>query len=1055
MKQRNLVRQAVRGALVASASAAVIAAPAALAQGSRSTKLAKVEVVGSRIMRTSTVTAQPVVILTKQQLNLTGEVTIGNILQSITSAGAAINTQTNNGNDGDTFVDLHNLGSQRVLILLNGHRWVPTLSGSVDLNTIPAAIIERVEVLLDGASSIYGSDAIAGVINIITVQNYNGAEATAYMGIYQGHNAGVAANSQLGLTSAIPGGTHWDGKVQEYSFTLGASNAREGALLSVGYREQQPIWAGNRTQSQLPVIGTGNLLGSSGTPGGRFIFTGQNPFTGAAAEPGGLTLTALPNPTPCITPNAPSCGSTLATPNELTSGGGVYLVPQYDLAGPLGTAANPTATGFTSASAYNYAPANYLMTPSEQWYAYTQAHYRFNSHVEFTTNVLYNDETAQTVLAPNPLFLGVFGSDDSANGIKVGISATNPYNPFGVDLVPYAPGTAGFSQWCSQYGTSSCSTKADALYFMGRRMIESGYRVSTYGITTYAFNAGLKGYFRMLGHDWDWNVHDEYSNRTLVDTSTGLQNTTRLALALGPLSACNESPGCVPLDLFGGYNLATAQGTITPAMANYIDYTGVSTDSVTQRDYSGNLTGTLIDLPAGPLGVAVGYEYLEDDGYFTPNPLVAAGDATTNTSLPTSGREASDAQYIEVNVPLVRDVFLVHHLSFDVADRWTQATWSGFANPTTPVSDRATNTSGRISFKYSPIRSLLFRGSWSQGFRVPSISEFFAGQAQSFNNLVDPCVGNPGLPNCPAHASQPLVQIPVTVGGNAHMTPERSISRTIGFVYSPSYIPGFDISADYYKIELVNAVTAGGVGPQNILDGCYSASKLFCNDISRNGSTFNTSGAITNIQSLNQNIGSLKTEGWDTNLGYRFPSTPVGDFKLDVNATFTKSFVRSYFGINSAGAPTEFTQEEAGTVTSLIPKHRYEAVLTWEYGPWSAAWSMEVIGPMWEQCQNATIVADGIAGIVGDGFCGEILNPTVASVKPNKVQGLNELGTTVYNDIQVTYDVDAWNTDITFGIRNLFDKNPPISETAFANSYQPFYYRVPGRFFYARVGVRF
>ncbi|EQD36427.1 TonB-dependent receptor, partial [mine drainage metagenome] len=179
--------------------------------------------------------------------NLTGEVTIGNILQTISQSGAAINTQTNNGNDGDTFIDLHNLGSARVLILVNGHRWIPTLGGSVDLNTIPSAIISRVEILLDGASPIYGSDAIAGVIDIITDQNFNGAEAHAYMGIHELHNGSLAANPTLGLFSPIQGATHWTGKSQEYDFTLGASNSREGALLSVGYSEQDPILASDAT----------------------------------------------------------------------------------------------------------------------------------------------------------------------------------------------------------------------------------------------------------------------------------------------------------------------------------------------------------------------------------------------------------------------------------------------------------------------------------------------------------------------------------------------------------------------------------------------------------------------------------------------------------------------------------------------------------------------------------------------------------------------------------------------------------------------------------------
>ncbi|EQD38385.1 TonB-dependent receptor, partial [mine drainage metagenome] len=220
--------------------------------------------------------------------------------------------------------------------------------------------------------------------------------------------------------------------------------------------------------------------------------------------------------------------------------------------------------------------------------------------------------------------------------------------------------------------------------------------------------------------------------------------------------------------------------------------------------------------------------------------------------------------------------------------------------------------------KYAPIRSLLFRGSWSQGFRIPTISDFFAGQGQSFDPLVDPCVANPTLPNCPAHATQTVTQLPVTVGGNANLTPERAISRTIGFVYSPTYIPGFDVSADYYKVEVVNAISPGGIGPQNILDFCYSAVNLDCSLIQRSNANYKTNGEITDILSLNQNVGGIKTEGWDVNLDYRFPSTPIGDFKINADLTFTQNFVTSFLGVNPQGVPTEFTKEVAGSVTSLI-----------------------------------------------------------------------------------------------------------------------------------------
>ncbi len=1033
MKQRNLVWQAVRGALVASASAAVVAAPAALAQsGSNSTKLAKVEVVGSRILRTSTATAQPVVVLTRQQLNLTGEVTIGNILQSISQSGAALNTQTNNGNDGDTFIDLHNLGPARVLVLVNGHRWIPTLGGSVDLNTIPAAIISRIEILLDGASPIYGSDAIAGVIDIITEQDFNGAEAHAYMGIREVSNDSLAANPTLGLFSPIQGATHWTGKSQEYDFTIGASNKRAGALLSVGYSEQNPVMSSDATISQVPVIGSGDLAGNPFTAGGEFLIQGQ---AGPSTLPG---RNCLPSSVPGASPGNTGSGCNLAGP----------------LIGPGVTPGN-----FTAADNWNWAPYYYLQAPQEQWYAYSQAHYKFNSHLEFDTTVLYNDRTSQTQLAATPLVMGAFGAIGygSANGTFLGISATNPYNPFGVDLVPYIPGTAGYANWCALYGTAQCNSQSDAMLLMTRRMIETGPRIFGQDVKTFFFEGGFKGYFRAIGHDWYWNTHYSYSNRDNVGTEYGLEDTTHMALALGPLATCQDSPGCVPLDLFGGYNLATGQGTISPSQANYISYVGVDETGVTQRDYSGNLTGTIFNLPAGPLGLAVGYEYLEDNGFFTPDPLVAVGDATTNIAEPTSGREAEDGEYIEFNVPLVRDIFMVHRLSFDVANRWTQATWQGFANPTTPVPPHfASNSSGRIAFKYAPIRSLLFRGSWSQGFRIPTISDFFAGQGQSFDPLVDPCVPNPSLPNCPTQATQPFTQLAVTVGGNPNLTPERAISRTIGFVYSPTYLPGFDISADYYKVEVVNAITPGGIGPQNILDFCYSAVGLDCNLIQRSNATYKTNGTITDILSLNENVGSDKTEGWDVNLDYRFPSTPIGDFKLAADLTFTQNFVVSFLGVNTQGVPTEFTREVAGSVTSLIPKHKYNIYLDWDYGPWSANWTVDIIGPMYEVCQNSAVSPFISLPEIGTGWCSDVLSGPGSSKPSGPFQGLNRLGTTVYNNVQVTYDLAAWNTDFTIGVRNLFDKNPPISMTAFKNSYQPFLgYLVPGRFIYGRIGVRF
>ena len=208
----NELAKAVRLALAlgATASATMVAQPV-VAQD-KAEKLETIEVVGSRIKRTDVETSQPVFVLERQDLQRTGLTSIGDILQHISTNGATLNTTFNNGGNGETRVSLRNLGSNRTLVLVNGRRWPGNagggLSGAVDLNTIPVSIVERVEVLKDGASSIYGSDAIAGVVNITTRSTYDGAEASGYLG-----------ENEEG-----------DGRVEAYDFTIGANSEKANVV---------------------------------------------------------------------------------------------------------------------------------------------------------------------------------------------------------------------------------------------------------------------------------------------------------------------------------------------------------------------------------------------------------------------------------------------------------------------------------------------------------------------------------------------------------------------------------------------------------------------------------------------------------------------------------------------------------------------------------------------------------------------------------------------------------------------------------------------------------
>src|SRR5579859_2389728 len=255
----NLISKAVRYALVAGAASAVAApqvfaadqAAATTTSSDTSTaQLGKIEVTGTRIKRTTVETAQPITVVTAAQIKASGFANIGDVLQNITSAGSALNSQVNNGNNGQENVDLRNLGANRALVLVNGRRWVPQINNTVDFYTIPASVIDHVEILQDGASAIYGSDAIAGVVNVITVKNFSGAQADAYIGEYHGNG-------------------HTDGKKQEYDFTIGSSSDKSGVVMNVSYTNEQGLYAGDRDISKEAIYGVGG--GSSSIPGGRFI----------------------------------------------------------------------------------------------------------------------------------------------------------------------------------------------------------------------------------------------------------------------------------------------------------------------------------------------------------------------------------------------------------------------------------------------------------------------------------------------------------------------------------------------------------------------------------------------------------------------------------------------------------------------------------------------------------------------------------------------------------------------------------------------------------------
>ncbi|WP_133500771.1 TonB-dependent receptor plug domain-containing protein [Cognatilysobacter terrigena] len=385
-------------------AAAQTSTPATPAPEEKARQLDTVTITGSRIRQTEKVTSQPVAVITRQQIDQSGATSVGDFLQTLTASGKALNAKFNSSGNfgypasgggigaGSAQVDLRNLGSQRVLVLVDGIRWVNEssasgVSGSADLNTIPLAIVERIEVLEDGASAIYGSDAIAGVVNIITKKNFDGVLTHAKYGSY-GHG----------------------GDDTEADVTIGGSSDNFSGVLSASYVEQKGISSSEWEQASMPVPGAGLGAGSSAVPQGRYTFCDPR----------------------IATPGTPGyCDAAGDDWFDITLNNGA--LPNYNGGNP--TSAPGTYHNFSSADRFNFAPYNLILTPSKRKSLFGSARYDITESLSLHAKALYNNRVSENQAAPEPIFVGPFaGTGGIADTIV--IAANNPYNPTGITLDP-------------------------------------------------------------------------------------------------------------------------------------------------------------------------------------------------------------------------------------------------------------------------------------------------------------------------------------------------------------------------------------------------------------------------------------------------------------------------------------------------------------------------------------------------------------------------------------------------------------------------------------------
>ena len=935
-------------------TALLVTLPASAAEGvaeiADDPSLETVVVTGSRIAYSPTDGPQPLTVVTRDDIEASGLLSIGDLIQRLPVQGSGVNRTYNNGGDGSIRVELRALGSARTLVLVNGKRWVASGEGansSIDLNTIPMAAIERIEVLKDGASAVYGSDAIAGVVNIILRKNVEGIEFS--------HQTGGFAESGGGdeQTWSVLGGVTTD----RSRLTIGASLTAIDALSN----------ADRQQTAKRPDDG-----GSAGTPQGRFGYGG---VVGGFAN---FTLRE----------------------------------------GEAGTDPSHFREWTSPEDRFNYNPDNYIQTPNERRNIFLNGSYALTDNISFLFDALYQNRLSDQLLAPTPLFWG-FSADE-------GIDATNIHNPFGITFCGFS-GTNNLGADCSELSEDV------AIGWFGRRMVEAGGRNFLQDIETFRGGFGFEG---GLGDRWNWELYWSWAQNKASSTTEGLLNTEAIRKALGPASGCTGD--CVPLNIFGGQGTDanyegdgrwSGSGSITEAMLNYITFTAHDNGGNDMKNLNAQVTGTVFDLPAGPVGMAFGYEVREESGFTSPDALIVTGATSGNASQPTNGSYDVAEFFAEVGIPLLSGAPLAESLDINVAVRHSDYSTFG----------RTTN--GKYNVMWRPHNDFLLRVTVSDGFRAPSIPELFFGQSDSFPELQDPCaVNSPNFTgsgnmqtnaNCQAHGVpdgfvQPNSQIRITVGGNPELQPEESENFSVGLVYQPGWLEGFQAEIDWFDIEISNTIAS--IGSQNILEQCYSDTPQYCEHVDRG-----VGGFVSDLRNLNTNVGALTVSGIDLALSWTGVDTDWGIFD------FAWDMTRYDEWESTDALGTRF--QELGYVFGSSRNNnvdlRSTAHVGWVHGPWSARWS-------WQYIAEGNGVANSPPSYDADG-----------NYDPgDEVRILEAM---LYNDIVASYlwERNAYSVTVAAGVDNLLDQDPPFFPESFANDFDPDYRSWSSRFWYARVKVYF
>jgi outer membrane receptor protein involved in Fe transport len=961
-------------------------------------------VTGSRIANRTLTAASPLQVVDAQDIDDTGAANLQSVLLENPVFGTPGISRTNSNfstsSAGVATVDLRNLGSDRTLVLVDGRRFVAGIPGSatVDLNTIPAQFIERVDVLTGGASAIYGSDAVAGVVNIIYKKNFQGIELGGQMGISE---QGDAAEKQVNLTL----GTNF-------------SENRGNVIAYIGYTKEGAVFSRGRKRSAVDQFSTG--AGVTGDPADFFNVT-QPFFSGFN-----------PRGTLFIRPAVAGFGGAAAIP---------ALTRTYDpITGELVTAStNGSAT--RTPTGFNRSAFRTIAIPTERYLLATRANYEISPAVNAFLEGTYASTKVTTELEPFPL--------DSAgnNGIFPGSGGRFPVENFITDSRPNGTGATVLSRnplvpiavFNQTIDTPTRDTNGNGIIDAGdvatggdglrdiaftRRLSDFGNRGSTAERSTFRIVGGLNG---AINDQFRYEAYYAYGQTSESQTSGGQVNVLNFRNALDVVTdvfdlngngsttdpICRDAnaraQGCVPADVFNG------AGTLSPDAVRYIGAISNLTSLTTQSVAGANVSGTLFDLPAGAVGISVGAEYRREAARQTFDALTNAGLNGGNRLDNTEGKFDVKEAFGELRIPLLANTPFFHELTVTGAARVSDYSTVG------------TTVSYNGGVEWSPFRDVRFRGVYARSVRAPNIGELFGGAGQDFpTGLQDPCLGvtattagtlgitcraDPGVrANIAANGAFTLNQADLQgVSGlntsNPNLNEEKGTSYTLGLVVNPrsiNFLRNFSFTADYFNIEIDDAISS--IPRQFILDQCFQqGDPAFCQFITRRAAQegANSAGSLDFVNATSNNSGGLKTTGIDLTASYRQNALPFG-LRGAVNARVAYTHVFKGYVIPLEGAPKDDFNREVGA-----SRNRFNAQASYSVGDVALSLTGNYIGPAFLDDQFVTQFTEA------DG-------ETFLQARDKRAR----IGSVFYLDTQVRF-TPGDNFEFYVGADNVLDTAPP------------------------------